>query len=1359
MRTVIVHRFSLVPAVLLLVAGTPSNAGVFVSEVSYNPLDREDLEFVELANGGAAPVDLLGWSLVSGVRYTFDSSAVLPPGGVLVVARDAQALVAAHPVDGSLIHGEYDGTLDNDGEKLTLVDGAGSVVESFRFDDKFPFPSAADGNGAALCRTCPDAPAGAPFNWVGLAPSPGAHLRESECPPAPPLVDPERFPVVINEIHYHPRGDPDPELEFIELLHRGESPTDLSGWELDRGLSFRFPPGTDLRPGELLVVAQNPAELISRYDLDAARVLGPFAEGSRLSNSGETLRLVDAAGRPQDEVDYRDSGLWPVFADGLGGTLERVDPLGPSRAPGNWRVTPPPDETESGSDWTTFQVVGRHAGPRFYLYLLGAGELLFDAASMVLEANDATDLFTNADFDEGSDGWRGTGNHEGSQHSTTAGFGDDGPCFRVRASAGGNGFQNGVRHTLSIRPSDDDRLVLTIRVKPVSGESRFIARSSLARGNDDLLYIEGDARTGRANAFGSPLEPNAVGGPGTPPTLDLVDVSPRRPTSSDRVRIVARVDAAGVESVTTSYRIADGPGRELEMRDDGSAPDAVSGDGLWSTEIPPTADGSLVWFSLRARTTGGLVTLWPRWKNPSSVTGYQVVDDLPDSNSDLRLFHIFTPGALRDLSCNEGIYQQGAFVDHRGRAYHDVGVKFRGETACFYPKKPIRVRFNRGDELDGQSHLNFNAGWNDKSMLREKFGFELFRRAGVAYSQTHLARVHTNNGRFQGVYFTVEDPTDGYLRRNRRDDGGGLYKSRSAMLNSSTSRYEPRSERAREKLPEIGDFAAALNRLNGEALIEFLDVRLDVEAFIDYQAVQAIIIDGDSVVKNWLLFYGRHEYGPAGPDLVTAFPWDIDLSHGQMLLTTDVRHYNIHPLFQTRTYPFHDQGYHGIINALLERAPDNHYVKAFYGRIWRLLEEKFRPAVLLDEVDRFDESTIEAVREDLRIWPRSFGTRTGDPDYWRNDFRQFVSRRTSFLGNFLSNSNVTTRGRRFRYDPPAVLKFTEIHYNPADDEDMEFLEITNLASTAVDVGGWDIPLIGFEFPEATVIEPDGVVLVARLPDVLRLRPGFDGLEIHGPYLSRLPNDGGLLRLRDDGEDGQYHPETIDVVVYEDGGRWPREADGHGSSLELVGAALDNDVASSWRAGWSPGTADDSNGTPNAVIEATRPPGRSPTTMLLSGLRSRDPDGDELEYEWSLPGQQTESRPGFLIDFPEPGNYRVSLTVRDPFGASDEAELDITVDDSDVHRFRRGDANDDRVLNVSDPVAILDHLFTGGAAPPCLDAADVNDDRGVDIADATFALSFLFLGGPPPPDPGPHECGEDPTQDELDTCDPAADCAS
>lgn len=84
-------------------------------------------------------------------------------------------------------------------------------------------------------------------------------------------------------------------------------------------------------------------------------------------------------------------------------------------------------------------------------------------------------------------------------------------------------------------------------------------------------------------------------------------------------------------------------------------------------------------------------------------------------------------------------------------------------------------------------------------------------------------------------------------------------------------------------------------------------------------------------------------------------------------------------------------------------------------------------------------------------------------------------------------------------------------------------------------------------------------------------------------------------------------------------------------------------------------------------------------------------------------------------------------------------------------FRRGDANSDGSVDLSDGVAVLSFLFLGEVAPSCPDAADADDSGRLDISDAIRILGFLFLGDGPLPLPGPEECGEDPSPDELPPC--------
>ncbi len=85
-------------------------------------------------------------------------------------------------------------------------------------------------------------------------------------------------------------------------------------------------------------------------------------------------------------------------------------------------------------------------------------------------------------------------------------------------------------------------------------------------------------------------------------------------------------------------------------------------------------------------------------------------------------------------------------------------------------------------------------------------------------------------------------------------------------------------------------------------------------------------------------------------------------------------------------------------------------------------------------------------------------------------------------------------------------------------------------------------------------------------------------------------------------------------------------------------------------------------------------------------------------------------------------------------------------------FLRGDVDGNGdVFALVDALALLGWAFTGGAAPPCMDAADFDDSGAASaLVDALALLGWAFTGGPPPPAPGPDRCGIDESDDNL-TC--------
>jgi hypothetical protein len=135
-----------------------------ISEVMYHPVpptanemaggfaDDEDFEFVEVVNiSSVATIDLSGVQFIDGIQFTF-GDLDLGPGERLVVARNQAALEARYGA-GIPIAGQYGGTpddvrLSNNGETITLVDAAGGMIQSFRYDDGWH--AATDGEGPSL---------------------------------------------------------------------------------------------------------------------------------------------------------------------------------------------------------------------------------------------------------------------------------------------------------------------------------------------------------------------------------------------------------------------------------------------------------------------------------------------------------------------------------------------------------------------------------------------------------------------------------------------------------------------------------------------------------------------------------------------------------------------------------------------------------------------------------------------------------------------------------------------------------------------------------------------------------------------------------------------------------------------------------------------------------------------------------------------------------------------------------------------------------------------------------------------------------------------------------------------------------
>ena len=129
----------------------------------------------------------------------------------------------------------------------------------------------------------------------------------------------------FSEIMYHPpafdafSGD---DLEFLELKNISGCALDLSGLVFS-GITFTFPDGTILQPGQTFLLGRNVAALQAKYP--GITVDGIYS--GKLDNGGETIRLNTPSGERVIEVTYKDSPPWPVTADGFGWSLVLANPV------------------------------------------------------------------------------------------------------------------------------------------------------------------------------------------------------------------------------------------------------------------------------------------------------------------------------------------------------------------------------------------------------------------------------------------------------------------------------------------------------------------------------------------------------------------------------------------------------------------------------------------------------------------------------------------------------------------------------------------------------------------------------------------------------------------------------------------------------------------------------------------------------------------------------------------------------------------------------------------------------------------------------------------------------------------------
>lgn len=793
--------------------GNEPARGVVINEILAHT-DAPQVDYLELFNNSTQAVNLSGAWLsdsASTNKYQIVNGTVIPARGILAFTQAQLGFAFAA-----------------DGEAAYLVNSNQTrVLDAVKFDGQE--------NGVSWGRY----PNGAPgFQRL-------ATVTQGTANTAPRLS-----PVVINEIMYHPISEDDGD-EYVELYNRSGSPVNLSGWQLQDGVSFTFPSNTIINPGSYLVVAANLTNLLAKYpQLNSTNTFGNYS--GKLSNSGERLALA----MPDDlitengsggfitnffyitvnEVTFADGGRWGQWSDGGGSSLELIDPDADTRLSPSWADS---DES-SKSSWTTINVtdvmengqtgiVNEGSGSygvanRFEMFMQGSGEALVDNLEFL--SNGGANLIVNGDFASGTNSWVIAGVLRKSYAENSVGIGGSTALHLVSVGRGDTG-PNKIARALSATAATGAPNTGTMRaqVRWLKGDPYVLLRM---RGN----WMEVSQRLNVPANLGTPGLVNSRRVANAGPAITDVSHAPVLPAAGQPVVVTARAsDPDGIASLTLFYRIDPLVGyTTVSMVDNGTGSDAVAGDGLYSATIPGLSSGQLAVFYVSANDALAATAKFPaespvrechvRW-GESVIAGSIGTYRLWLTSANISFW------TTRERNANDTM--DATFVYGNSRAIYNVDTMYSGSPfhtpgyngplnaiACDY-----EVNFRPDERFLGSEPFVLSAYdvadgsffFNDDSAQVDITGNWIARKLGQQYNYRRHVNVVVNGVKRGTIYDDTQQPnsemlaeyfpeTETDLRKieswfefaDNAQDQGSVYAT-IARVNKSTGAIDPKRYR------------------------------------------------------------------------------------------------------------------------------------------------------------------------------------------------------------------------------------------------------------------------------------------------------------------------------------------------------------------------------------------------------------------------------------------------------------------------------------------------------------------------------------------------------------------------------------
>jgi hypothetical protein len=562
------------------------------------------------------------------------------------------------------------------------------------------------------------------------------------------------------------------------------------------------------------------------------------------------------------------------------------------------------------------------------------------------------------------------------------------------------------------------------------------------------------------------------------------------------------------------------------------------------------------------------------------------------SNSNLPIVIVNTdggawiPDASRVLANMKIIYrgpgQRNYLTDQTNPAYLNyngrINIEIRGSSSQFTAKKQYGLSTLKADnvtnnnvsllEMPPENDWILNGMAWDSAMIRDYLCFNLSRELGEYASRAVYCELVINNS-YKGLYLLDEKikaddgrvdvikilPTDnalpylsgGYITKADKTTGDdpvawtmiSWYGGSVDYIHQLPKPEDVTQAQASYIRNYFTKFASAAQvgsiSLNNTGYPYYIDI----PSFIHYMIIAELSSNADSYGLSTYFHKDRNGKLRAGPI------WDSDLTFGNDLALWG------YDRSHTDVWQFADGGNDG--SRFWRDLFLNNYFRCYLSKEWNKLIEPGQP-LNLSTLNAYIDQTVsmisEAVARDYAQWgiTGSFSQRIARLKSWLAVRIPWI---TDNLGSYSACSNIPVPQlviSKIMFNPPATVWFP-------DEEELEFIEITNAGGTEVNLSGIYFAGTGlvYQFPFDSAIDPDTSIYLAANSSLFYSKYGF---EPFGEFTRHLSNNGQNIVLSD------AFGNVVDNVSFSDTIPWP-EADGNGYYLKLKDAGLDNNIPGSW----------------------------------------------------------------------------------------------------------------------------------------------------------------------------------------------------